>query len=100
MSKWKSRRETRDRVLRELVFKILLEFPSGLQYNDLASRVNEETRHNFSRNGISQKFKKQKANGLIILEPIPNQGNSFSWKLAEGVDWNQFHIGEWKPLEA
>ena len=99
MSKWKLRRETRDRVLKELVFQILTQFPSGLQYSDLTARVNEETRHNYSRNGISQKFKKQKKNGLIILEPIKEQSYSFSWKLAEGVDWKQFDIGEWKPLE-
>ena len=99
MSKWKSRRETRDRVLKELVFRILSQFPSGLQYCDLASRVNEETRHNFSRNGISQKFRKHKENGLIVLEPLRTHSTSFSWKLGDGVDWKQFDIGEWKPDE-
>ena len=98
-SKWKTRREMRDVVLKELVFKILSAFPNGLQYYDLATLINEETRHNFSRNGISQKFRKQKNSGIIILTPIRNQGKSYSWKLAEGVDWNQFNKGEWKPLE-
>ena len=99
MSKWKSRRKTRDHVLKELVFQILSQFPSGLQYSDLAARVNEETRHHFSRNGISQKFRKHKENGLIVLEPLRTHSTSFSWKLGDGVDWKQFDIGEWKPPE-
>tara|TARA_Y100000401_G_C8251219_1_gene188262 strand:+ start:194 stop:496 length:303 start_codon:yes stop_codon:yes gene_type:complete len=97
LTKWKKRRKTKTEVLSELVFRILSDFPNGLQYNDLVNKVNAETRHTFSRNGVSQKFRKQKNAGLLILEPLPKQSGSYSWKLAEGITWNQFDIGAWKP---
>ena len=53
-SKWKHRRNSKTQALKEIMYRVLQRFPTGVQYYDLVKLVNAETRHNFSRNGIVQ----------------------------------------------